>query len=86
MIDGTKSISTSHEPFNVINLDIPRDAYDVKTCLHAYFADQKVNDYIYKNKNTRATIKTQIERLPNVLCIQLKRFIWLSDYGAAVKK
>jgi hypothetical protein len=29
-IDGTKNVSTSHEPFNVINLDIPNDAYNLK--------------------------------------------------------
>ena len=38
LIDGTKNVSTSHEPFNVINLDIPNeilndisnDAYNLK--------------------------------------------------------
>ena len=35
-----------------------------------------MNDYVHNGKKVKATHKQLISKLPNTLCIQLKRFIF----------
>lgn len=76
-IEGQKSISVSHEPFFVLNLEIPRTGdKNLQTCLASYFQERPIHDYQFKGRTVRATHKQLIQRLPNMLCLQLKRFIF----------
>ena len=36
-VEGSRSVSVSHEPFFVLNLEIPRDGLNLQTCLASYF-------------------------------------------------
>lgn len=60
-----------------MNLEIPRDCYDVHQCLNAYFQKRDVKDYKHQGKTVKATHRQLISKLPNVLCIHFKRFIWV---------
>lgn len=65
------------EPFFVLNLEIPRfGEKSLTNCLESYFHEKKVNDYMHEGRRANATHKQLISRLPNVLCLQLKRFIY----------
>ena len=61
----------------MLNLEIPRSGEkSVRSCLSAYFQERRLHDYHHNGKNVRATHKQLISKLPNMLCIQLKRFIF----------
>ncbi|XP_014243155.1 ubiquitin carboxyl-terminal hydrolase 36 isoform X2 [Cimex lectularius] len=72
-------ISTTFQHFQDILLDI-RQASTVEEALDGYFSRERLGDgdQAYKceqcKKRVAATKKFSIERLPKVLCIQLKRF------------
>ena len=72
----------------MLNLEIPKEnPSDIETCLESYFNEKTVSDYrIVKNGKefkTQATHRQLISKLPNVLCLQLKRFIYS---GQLIKK
>lgn len=69
-------MSTSYEPFYVLNLEIPKGVEDLQECLNSYFHEKRIHDYMFKGRRTRATHRQLIDRLPNVLCLHLKRFIY----------
>ena len=52
---GYKTISKSQEPFYVINLEIPRDGYDLSACLKSWCADKTIHDYQFQGKKVKAT-------------------------------
>ena len=76
-IEGTRSVSVTHEPFFVLNLEIPRHGQkNLQTCLNSYFTERNIDDYRHKGRTVRATHKQLISKLPNTLCLQFKRFIF----------
>jgi ubiquitin carboxyl-terminal hydrolase 36/42 len=78
-IEGQQQISKSAEPFYLIDLEIPRECYDLQDCLYSFFSEKKVHDYKFKGKNVGASQRYMFEKLPNVLCIHIKRFIYTNE-------
>lgn len=68
----------------MLNLEIPSQrqalgltgALSVQQCLDSYFCEKPLHDYSHRGRKTHATHRYQISRLPNVLCLHLKRFIY----------
>lgn len=76
-IEGSRSVSLTHEPFFVLNLEIPRNGTkNLQTCLNSYFTERRIDDYRHNGRTVRATHKQLISKLPNTLCLQFKRFIF----------
>lgn len=44
-VEQTKKTDVMLEPFYVLNLEIPRDCYDLQQCLNSYFKKRDVRDY-----------------------------------------
>ena len=60
----------------MLNLEIPRGAQDIEACLKSFFDQKRILDYVFNDKRTRATHKMFISKLPKILCLHLKRFIY----------
>lgn len=46
IVEGSNKTSVSFEPFYVLNLEIPRNSIDIKACLHSYFNEKKIHDFM----------------------------------------
>ncbi len=75
-IEGRKQCTVSFEPFFDLQLEISR-CQDLQSCLNSYFDSKYLNDYKVEGKVVRAYHQQYIERLPNIMIIQLKRFIFI---------
>lgn len=75
-VEKNKKVDVMYEPFYVLNLEIPRNCYTLEQCLGAYFQKRILRDYKVQGHNCNATHQQLMSKLPNVLCIHLKRFIW----------
>ena len=75
-VDGSRSNSVSFDPCFVLTLDILEDECSIEDCLDAYFTDQKVEGYKIDGKPAKAHKRELFEKLPNILMINLKRFIY----------
>ena len=73
--DRCQCKSTTFQHFQEISLDIEKVS-DLVPAMKNFFCPEKLEDYNCEKCKTRvtATKKVSIERTPNVLCIQLKRF------------
>ena len=60
-------------------MEIPRECYDLQDCLNSFFSAKKVHDYKFKGRTVDASQKYMFEKLPNVLCIHIKRFIFTNE-------
>ena len=57
-IEGTKIVNVQHEPFFVLNLEIPRNGDNtLSTCLESYFKEGRIHDYQHKGRVVGATHK-----------------------------
>jgi len=45
IIENTKKVNVTYEPFYVLNLEIPRECFSLQECLGAYFTRRQVKDY-----------------------------------------
>jgi ubiquitin C-terminal hydrolase len=75
-VDGSKQVSITLEPFFILNLEISR-CEEIENCLESFFTERVLNDY--KNSdgiNVRAIHRYQIDKLPKILILHLKRFIY----------
>ncbi|XP_019768454.2 ubiquitin carboxyl-terminal hydrolase 36 [Dendroctonus ponderosae] len=74
---GCGNVSTTFQHFQDLLLDI-RKAQSVDDAMDLYFTREKLDEESYHcgacHKKVQATKQFQLERPPNVLCIQLKRF------------
>jgi ubiquitin C-terminal hydrolase len=75
-VEGSTKPSVTYEPFYILNLEIPRDAGDLQACLKSFFEEKRILDYMHNGKRVRATHKSLISKLPRILCLHLKRFIY----------
>ena len=62
----------------MLSLPVEGDECSIEDCLAAYFRSEVVHDY--KDERTgryvKATKKLSLEKLPNILILNLKRFIY----------
>ena len=57
-VGGSKTVSTTEEPFFVLNLEIPKNGdYNLSTCLESYFNEKRIDDYEQHGKKVKATHK-----------------------------
>ena len=57
-IGTSKTVSTTEEPFFVLNLEIPKNGdYNLTTCLESYFNEKRIDDYEQNGKKVKATHK-----------------------------
>lgn len=64
------------DPCFVLSLDILHDDCTIEECLDKYFKESNVEGYQLNGKTMRAYQKQSIEKLPNILMINLKRFVY----------
>lgn len=74
-VEGSKHVSVTYEPFFAINLEITR-CEALEDCLHAFFEEKRLNDYKLDGRPVKAYYTQKIEKLPNILILHLKRFIY----------
>eukprot|EP00347_Sterkiella_histriomuscorum_P023370 403334902 len=74
-IDRSTNVSVTFEPFFFLNLEVNRSE-SLEECLNNFFRSKIINDYKLEGKIVRATHQQQIEKLPNILILQLKRFVY----------
>lgn len=75
-IVGARSTKVKYIPSFTLCLDIPYDGCTVEECMDEYFKQQTISDYKIDGKNVHQTLKILFEKLPNVLIINFKRFIF----------
>lgn len=73
---GTKVVSTTYEPFYLLNLEIPKNCFTLQECLDSYFQERVLNDYAVGAYKVKAWHRQFIDKLPYCLCLHLKRFIY----------
>ena len=74
-VEGRKHVTVSFEPFFLLNLEISR-CEDLESCLSSFFETKPLTDYMVDGKLARAWHQQQIESLPTILILQLKRFVY----------
>lgn len=75
-VDGRKNCTVSFEPFFALNLEISR-CDTLENCLSSYFQSKYLDDYKDEaGMFVRAYHQQLIEKLPNILILQLKRFVY----------
>jgi ubiquitin C-terminal hydrolase len=60
----------------VLSLDIVSDGCSIEDCMDNFFKINKVEGYQLNGKTVKAHQKLLFEKLPNVLIINLKRFVY----------
>lgn len=63
-------------PFFVLQLDITRDDCKLDECMDEYFKAQEVQGFEENGKAVKMVKRELFEKLPNVLIIQFRRFIF----------
>ena len=71
--------TTNHEPFQVLSLEIPKDAHDIHDCLKHHTKKTKLNaSNEWKcdrcNQKSQADQRTMLWKTPEILIILLKRY------------
>lgn len=74
-VQGSKSVSVTFEPFFILHLEITK-CEDLENCLYQFFLEKKLNDYKVDGVLTYAYYKQHLDKLPKILIIHLKRFIY----------
>ena len=75
-VEGARKTKVSFDPCFVLTLDIIGDECTIEDCLDAYFQKQKVEGYKLDGKAVKAHKREMFEKMPNILMINLKRFIF----------
>lgn len=75
-VEGTRQHNVDYEPFFVLSLPIPFDECKIEDCLAEYFKEDTVRDYKMNGRFVKATQTVMLEKLPNILVLNLKRFIY----------
>lgn len=75
-VDGSRSSSITFDPSFVLSLDIPYDECTIEECLDNYFQKVNVEGYQQNGRTVKAHQRHLFEKLPNVLMVNLKRFVY----------
>lgn len=79
IVDGSRINKVSFNPCFVLALDIVEDECSIEDCLDAYFQNQNVEGYKVDGRPVKAYQRQLLEKLPNILMINLKRFIYVDN-------
>ena len=60
----------------MLSLDIVHDECTIEDCIDNYFTSNNVEGYQLNGKTVRASQNQLFEKLPNILIINLKRFVY----------
>ena len=71
--NSTPSITL--EPFFMLSLEISR-CEEIENCLDSFFKERRLDDYVSNGVKVHATHYQQIDKLPKILILHLKRFIY----------
>jgi len=74
-IENSKQVSVTYEPFFVISLEITK-CEDLESCLFNFFSEKRLNDYKHEGRPVKAYYKQTLDKMPNILILHLKRFIY----------
>jgi len=74
-VEGSKKVSVTYEPFFVLNLEITK-CEDLQSCLYSFFTEKRIEDYKHEGRKVKAYYQQQVDKLPNILVLHLKRFIY----------
>ena len=74
-VEGRKQTNVTFEPFFALNLEISR-CEDIENSLDSFFDQKRLSDYKVDGREVRAYHQQYIEKLPNIMCLHLKRFIY----------
>ena len=75
-VEGTRQHNVSYQPFFVLSLPIPYNECTIEECLTEYFKSDPVHDYKMNGRFVKASQTVMLEKLPNILVLNLKRFIY----------
>jgi len=75
-VEGRRNHSVTFDPCFVLSVDIPFDECTIEDCIDNYFKETKVEGYQVNGKTVRAHQKHLVEKLPNILMVNLKRFVY----------
>lgn len=74
-VEGRKHTNVTFEPFFVLNLEITK-CEDLESCLSSFFDQIPLSDYKVDGNIVRAHHQQMIEKLPHILILSLKRFVF----------
>ena len=76
LCQNCENTSTTFQHFQEISLDIHEDVADLHGALELFFRPESMNGYKCQKCNSQRSSEKRlsIDSLPNVLCVQLKRF------------
>lgn len=87
-VEGSRQHSVTFEPFFVLSVPVTENESSIEDCLASYFQEEAVSDY--KDESTGRFVKAsrtlRFEKLPNILIINLKRFLWVPRSNRLIKK
>lgn len=75
-IDGSRNSNVTYEEGFVLNLPIPFDECSIEDCMEEYFKKSYVEDYKVNGRVVKAHNRMLFEKLPNILVVNLKRFVY----------
>lgn len=86
-IEANRKSTVSFEPNFILQLDIAHEECTIENCLDNYFKEDPIEGFKLENgKIVKASTKFLFEKLPNILMLNLKRFIWHPTKGQIKKK
>jgi len=85
-VQGKVHSTATYEPFYLLSLDISKTD-TISKAMKLFFQEEELSDYVdeVKKVKVRAHYKQLIERLPNILVVHLKRFIYSKTIKAIHK-
>jgi ubiquitin C-terminal hydrolase len=75
-VEGSREHTVRFETSFVLSLDIIKDECTIEDCLDRFFEKQRVEGYQLNGKTVRAHHTLMFEKLPNILMVNLKRFVY----------
>lgn len=73
---NSRNVNVKLVPFFVVQLDIPYDDCKLDDCMDEYFKQQEVQGFEENGKAVKLQKYELFDKLPNVLIIQFRRFIF----------
>ena len=75
-VDGSRNSSVTFDPQFVLNLPIVYDECTIEECMDQFFQKSYVEGYKQNGRVVNAHNQMLFEKLPNILVVNLKRFVY----------